>query len=856
MVSARARDFLLREKVRVTKLAGGDVRAVCLDPRWLLPSAATRPIGEVVADLRAADDPVLTRMARAFEQSAHLTGAAASRPQRVDTILGWMRAEPRLHPVVDRCIPLLRRAYAQVRWVVRPTGSGRAHTLSRHRAHVAGVRFSTDDRSLITVDQDGQVLLWDVESGAPVGPLDPAQAWAERGDGDAPQGSRPAIRIQYGREQTRILTGGDNQVAVLTPQGLLAVWSLEDDPRPRYAVATGGDGGYSATFPVALDDQSFLTRADDCFRVHEWRTGKVLLILPLDGQSANSALSGDKRYFAVESDEGVVDVWDLQRRSMVGRVSLGRIGLSALAIDGYWLFTIDDNDVGRTWWWPDVRVHATYSGVFDAVRVEAGADRLSFLPNPGELAVVGLSGRGAYPVRAFLPDADDYGRATTVDLSPRWLATVHTRTRESGVESLTIEHRVTVFDRASGHRVADGWGEGEAVLAAPAPDEGQLLLVSGGGEVEIWDPAAERVRRTRTGTGGSGGTVAAVSHDRRTVAVSHGNDVQLVRPQEDQELGAYAFSGTPVSAVADPGGRWFATVTDQLVLYVCDPVNGQVRHRCAGPADLEFRNALHFPAWSPDGRWIAVDDWDSRVLVWDPVTGRQLPGFGPLDARTVFVASRPAGPLVLRRHDDQHLSLWQFGTRRPLAELPPAVQVVGDVSGQWIAMRDHDDAVFLLTVGERRLVNLAHGVRGIAGGPRLILWTDHEVRAMTVPDGRVETLTSSSTPIAEVLCDAAGRRPLVIGVDGSLATVTGSVLSARVTLPGELSLSPDGRTLAATHSGTVRLVDVTDRGGQVAITLDGTVRGTAWLGGDSLVAAGAFGLQSLAIGRPTPLEET
>ena len=309
MVSARSRSFLLREKVRTTKQAGGDVRALCLSTEWLLPSAAARPIGEVIADLQEAADPQLIRLPRSLAQSAHLTGAAMSRPQRVDTILTWLRADPRLRPVADRCVPLLGRAFMQVGWTVRPTGTARLHTLQRHRAHVVGACFSADDRSVITVDQDGVVLLWDVQSGAMVATLDPQQVWAEQGHDGPPAGDRTRIRVQFGAEYTRVATGGSDQVAVFTPQGLLTVWSLADDPKPRYALATGGDGGYSATFVFGVDDETFMTRADDCFRLHAWNSGDVLLIMPLAGQMTCSALDACRRYFAVEAPDGVVDVW-------------------------------------------------------------------------------------------------------------------------------------------------------------------------------------------------------------------------------------------------------------------------------------------------------------------------------------------------------------------------------------------------------------------------------------------------------------------------------------------------------------------------------------------------------------------
>ena len=359
-------------------------------------------------------------------------------------------------------------------------------------------------------------------------------------------------------------------------------------------------------------------------------------------------------------------------------------------------------------------------GIYDAPRIDATAGTLSWLRNPGQLVVTAL-GRGIRrAAREFVPDADDYGRATTIELPPHRLAMVMTRERSGGGDSLIIEHRVDLFDRTDGRTVASGWGEGDALIAEPGPGPEQVLVVTGHGEIETCDPAADHVRRIRTAAGSHGGPCAAVSHDRRTVAVSAYNAVQLVRPAEEDDTDGrpeYTMSGSPVAAVADPAGRWFGAVTDQLVLYVCDPGTGQVRHRCAGPATLEFRTSLNFPAWSPNGRWIVLDDWDRSVLVWDPATGRQLPGLGPLDADTVHVAAGAGGPLVLRRHRDGRLTLWEVGSRRGVATLPAAAEIDGDAGGRWIALRDEAGVVALWDAASGRLTPRARGIRGMAADP-------------------------------------------------------------------------------------------------------------------------------------------
>jgi WD40 repeat protein len=879
------RHYLLQTRAAMTERAGRDIRSLCLDPRWLLSSITTRPVAQVAEDLARGGDPELVRLGKFLERGAHMVSEARSKAHRINTMLAWLGTEPHLRPVVERCVAQLRRPYLRTLWSMAPSGTERTRTLRRHHAMVIACTFSVHGELLTTADRKGVVMVWDVATGAFVGEADPRRFWAEQGHAESPgPSSGGRIRVSYGFPQVRLLSGACDHLAVLTPEGLLGVWSLDGVPSPRWVLDTQLDGD-PATFLLRRDDpETFLTRSDEAFRLRSWATGDVLLTMPLDGQMASSCLDEDDRVFAVEADQGLVDVWDLTGRRHAARLWVGGRDIARLAVDGALLFVADSAGTGRVWDWTCGRQLTTVRGVFDLPQVDSRAGSLRWLRRPGHLAVVPIR-TGSAPmtgVGAWLTSVargrprgfDDYGFALEVRLSEQVLATVTTRTHEND-DQISYEHRVDMFDRRTGQVLMSGWGADEVLTVAKGPRPDQAVVVTTSGRVETWDLAAGGMRHCRTATSFNDGLATAVSPDGSCVAVCVESDVHLVRPSE-KDAAAYPLIGNLLDVTADPGGRWLATLTDQLELDIWDPGTWRLRHRRSGTATRTFHSNMPFRAFSPDGRWIAIHDWDDSLLVWDAMSGQPLPGLRSQDADLVHVAAGPHGPVTVIRHQGGQLSVWDVATRRRMAVLPPSTTVVGDIRGRWVAGIGPDAQVFVWDLALARPLPSPGTAAVVAADPAgrwLYVLGDRTLTAVNPATGRNRLLRmtdgTGDDVAVTVVPSRDGEKCAVIRRDGGIEMLScpenGSTRAepvARTRLAGRENLlwrlSASGRLMAIADSGTgsLELIDLTASAtaarARASATLDGSLREMAWLGDTAVAVIGPFGLQLITLAPPAP----
>jgi WD40 repeat protein len=272
---------------------------------------------------------------------------------------------------------------------------------------------------------------------------------------------------------------------------------------------------------------------------------------------------------------------------------------------------------------------------------------------------------------------------------------------------------------------------------------------------------------------------------------------------------------------------------------------------------------MDFRLFSPDGRWIAVNDWDSSVLIWDPATGRQVARLNTrpvnrIPADLIYAAASPAGPIVVVKGDGG-LNVWDIAAGRRLATLPPARQICGDAAGRWLACRDDQGVVTIFdpAIGRtQQLPSRATGLAVDADGRHLYLWDEHQMNVVRWPNGSLEIAATfpRAVPVERVLLDRNGTRPAVVRKDGSLVRLDMQGPELRPSLTGgpdlRWLLSPGGHVVAVASSTDIELIDMTQPEARASMTLDGRIFGMTWIQERSLVLAGAFGIQAIALKGP------
>jgi WD40 repeat protein len=176
--------------------------------------------------------------------------------------------------------------------------------------------------------------------------------------------------------------------------------------------------------------------------------------------------------------------------------------------------------------------------------------------------------------------------------------------------------RILLVDVAQGKELARLEMPMEAVLGmAFTPDGKTLVSGSQDGKVRLWDVASGRVRLTLDGRGS--GRCLALTRDGRTVALGIGScAVRLWDLASGRELSAGSFGHEAgvqcVCGLAD--GRIVASATQNQEIRLWDTKTGDAVGLLSGGARVL--------AYGPVGNWLAAVDRGNRVRLLEPGSGK------------------------------------------------------------------------------------------------------------------------------------------------------------------------------------------------------------------------------------------
>ncbi|WP_329567178.1 TIR domain-containing protein [Streptomyces sp. NBC_01361] len=320
---------------------------------------------------------------------------------------------------------------------------------------------------------------------------------------------------------------------------------------------------------------------------------------------------------------------------------------------------------------------------------------------------------------------------------------------------------------------------------AYSPDGKTLVTVdeNGSGSVRVWDVATRR----QIGRPLGGHTyVAAVSFspDGRTFASGSSNGVQLWDTRSRAPIGSALGGADSTSVSFSPDGRTIASAGADGSVQLWDtttrtPIGKPFASTSTGTGSVAF---------SPDSALLAAAYDDGSVRLWDVRRHRQMgaPFLGHT-GKAGAVAFSPDGSVLASSSEDTTVRLWDIRTQRQVgASLGTGDQRGTALSsnGQTLAVVGSDAAVRFWNVATRRQTS----------DP--LLQGDEDLR-FTIsfsPDNAVLAIASYRNRLR--LWDVAARRPI-----GKPLLGTGDTTA--------VAFSPDGRTLASSHMGSVHIWNLT-----------------------------------------------
>jgi WD40 repeat protein len=464
---------------------------------------------------------------------------------------------------------------------------------------------------------------------------------------------------------------------------------------------------------------------------------------------------------AAASGDGVVDLWDVAARRLVGVIRAGDGGgVSALA------FSPDGKTLVTGTWDGTVTLWAV------ATLRQAGAPLIRGAP------VASGSGTGVADVIKSL--AFSHGGKT--------------------IAAARSDGTVRLWDVATGRQVSapvTGAG-GDTIFSVAFSPVGNTLGIGSLGvttaTVRLWDTAAGR--QTGSFPVGEGLTSVAFSPDGRTLVTgSYQGTVRFFDVATRSQLGRplTGVSGQISSLAFTPDGRTLATGSydGTARLWSMAAITGAITGiRPASPAGRTGKAT--YAALNPDGKILAVGDSTGTVRLFGADTGRELgtplrAGAGVVtsvafsrDDRTLATATVPGG-----------IRLWNLVTRRADA------MVTGTGEKYIVSVAFSPDNMTLAAAG---------ATSGLAGTAQTFDVTTSRPTGHPLAGGNAYLATAFSPDGSTLATGSAGG--VVRLWDLATGQQAGSALSVGPDAAVSLAFSPDGQTLAVGASdGTALLFD-------------------------------------------------
>jgi WD40 repeat protein len=673
-----------------------------------------------------------------------------------------------------------------------------------HPEEVYAAIFLAGGKRVATACADGQVRVFDADSGALVRALPPFSkeqtfATALAASGDA--------RLLAAGDGTRIRiwdTANWEAVATLEEQRTLT-WGLVFSRDAKTLISSGSDSSIRiwdvttrkqrSEFPAPADETKGAGRvralaiapngrlmaiADGSNQVELRPLATPDRVRKIDMGDAVSSIVFAPDGKSLATAGGALRLWDAEQGAPRGN-SMGDASAVTWSPDGKRLASgsID----GKVCLWDPITAKkiATLEGHTALVLavafspdgkrlVSGGADFTARIWDVDMQAVVAVLQGHAADVNAvaFTPDGKGVATASNDGSAKLWDAS-------SFRQRYTLAHQ-------------------EAVRSLAFSPDGQTLATgSEQGGIRLWNTARGTQRRRLPGHFGS---VTAIDFLADGSGLLSGGVDQSVRLWRTAAPAVRALAMLPahapeaLSAAFSPDGKWLITSGADMKVAIRDPAGGSIHRLLSGHTARVSRVAI-----SPDSTLVASASGDGTVRVWSMLREEQVgmfPAWREKFAAARAVAFSADGRIVASGADDGIVKLWIVGEQkevRVLDEQPLPVTGLAFYGGSLASSTG--DWRNNQRPGELRLWE-------VASGRELALLKGHasEIKCVAIdPKGRLLASTASNGDVR--LWDLVDRT--------ELRTIRPDSMS------GSLAFSSDGQWLAMGHfSGSVTLWDVRD----------------------------------------------
>ncbi len=512
--------------------------------------------------------------------------------------------------------------------------------LTGHQSGVNAIAFSPDNKTLATGGQDAQIKLWNVATGTEqpspgeVGTAVTDLAFSP--DGKTLAASGQDVRIMLWDSQsgstTQILSGHSNGVNTLafSPDSKILVSGGEDAQIKLWDRVTGreqaslpGESGVAVTDLIFSRDGQSLASVGESGQVVLWDiSSKLPQILTGHKDWVDKVVFGSNQKTLVSVGKtGQVIVWDLMTGLEQSTFQIPQLGVAASGPQR----TTPSNSATNT-----STIAATPGPVLPN-RNSQTVNGIAVSPKTQKKSNHAWKGVTAL---AISPDGSLYGGATKDGKVRLWTS--------NGKEFFAVsEHH------------------GAAVTGVVFIANGKRLVsVARDTEIQIMDVANGKNIQTLTAHEHPIRTVAASPDGKFLASAGEETRIMLWDAQANKLIRILSGHTDFINAVSfSADGKHLASAGADGRILLWDIETGQLVQTLLGHSD-----EVNTVAFSKDGKFLASGSADSQVILWDAATGRQVKSFTGHEASVRSVTFSPNGQKLVSAGEGSKILVWDTAT--------------------------------------------------------------------------------------------------------------------------------------------------------------------------------------------------
>ncbi|HEY2253669.1 MAG TPA: WD40 repeat domain-containing protein, partial [Planctomycetaceae bacterium] len=552
-----------------------------------------------------------------------------------------------------------------------------------HDFSVTVAAYLKDGRRVVTSGIDGQVCLWDGETGAQLARL---------------PGTGLAAAVAVSPDDVWIVTGStDASLKLWKIDDVIADYAAGRDSVPVRRLA--GHEFPVRAIAVAPNGSGLCYSGDNSGRGRLWdlnAPNKPALELSNHTQRVNAAaFTPDGARLLTAADDGDVCLCDASTGQLLKkfdhRADAAAVVALALTADGRRAITVgepqSDNEPFVIFDWDLASGNVTRKSPIEAGLTVFGMAVSPQPENPLALLAIGIRSSGKTELRGWNLNSWQEERASDgrhplddLVLSNEHATVWSAAWSPSGRRVLTVGGYEAQAWQLDGRRLTMRLGPHRAVAAANFSSDGRFVVTGSWDEsFKIWTVEAGAMRSLHRVPVAGGGAVnsAAFSPVENSFQVLTSHDDGLARlwgwdpqmPEIAPRSIAEFPHPRPVNAAV------FSHDAGRLLTLCADGVARVWKAGAAGQPELELKGGHTGPilcgAFSPDGNWIATGGEDKQVVIWNAHSGA-LYLESPLRGHSAAINSlafSDSGDRLVTGSSDNTAKLWDPRTVRPELKL-------------------------------------------------------------------------------------------------------------------------------------------------------------------------------------------